>query len=153
MSKKNIISEYLSDESLDLIASAIEKIEKQTSGEIRVCVKKNRGILERKNTPREIALKEFLKLNMNNTKDRTGVLFFILLNERKFEIVADEGINSKIPAGQWEVISSEVIHHFSNNKYTDGILCCLGKIGEVLIKEFPVESDDKDELSNEVIIN
>ncbi len=152
MSKKNIISEYLSDESLDRIAEVIGKIEKNTSGEIRVCIKKKRGILERKKTPREIALREFIKLKMNNTRDRTGVLFFILVNEKKFEIIADEGIDSKIASGKWEEIKGGVIHHFSNKKFTEGILNCLEKIGDVLVKEFPVKSDDTDELSNEVIL-
>lgn len=152
MSKKNVIAEYLTDESLDIIASAIGNIEKKTSGEIRICIKKKRGMLEKKYSSREIALREFVRLKMNNTADKTGVLFFILLNEKKFEIIADEGINSKIPEQHWNEITIDLIENFSKQKYLDGILHSLDKIGKVLVSEFPVKSDDKDELSNEVII-
>lgn len=152
MSKKNVIEEYLTDESLDNIASVIADIEKKTSGEIRICIKKKRGFLEKKHSPREIALKEFVRLKMNNTADKTGVLFFILLNEKKFEIIADEGINSKIPKEHWNEITIDLIKNFSKKKYLAGILNSLGKIGDVLVNEFPVKSDDRDELPNEVII-
>ncbi|MBK8550739.1 MAG: TPM domain-containing protein [Ignavibacteria bacterium] len=152
MSKKNFISEYLSDDALDKIAKSIGEIEKKTSGEIRVCIKKNRGYFEKKHSPRETALKEFFKLKMHDTRDRTGVLFFLILSEHKFEIIADEGINNKISQEKWDVFSRNITDHFSLGNYAEGILYGIEKIGAVLTSEFPVKHDDKDELSNEVII-
>ncbi len=152
MSKKNFISEYLSDESLDTIAKTIGEIEKHTSGEIRVCIKRKRGFLQKKYSAREIALREFFKLKMHNTKDKTGVLMFLIIDERKFEIIADEGINSKISLVHWEDISGNIKSHFSGGNYLDGILFGLGKMGEVLIKEFAIKADNTNELSNDVII-
>ena len=152
MPRKNFISEYLTNESLDKIAKSIGEIEKNTSGEIRICIKKKRGLLEKKYSPRQIALKEFSKLKMDKTKDRTGVLLFLIFEERKFEIIADEGINSKISPEQWDEISERIKTHFSKKSYFDGILSGIETIGEVLKKEFIVNSDDTDELSNEVII-
>ncbi|MEO8666823.1 MAG: TPM domain-containing protein [Ignavibacteria bacterium] len=153
MSRKNIISEYLSDEELDKIAGTIGEIEKKTSGEIRVCIKRRRGFLEKKDTPREIAMKEFVRLKMHETRDKTGVLFFLIFNERKFEIVADEGINSKISPGSWNEISGKLTDHFINKNYHAGITKGLIEIGEVLIREFPVRDDDRNELPDDVIIN
>ncbi len=153
MSKKNIISEYLSDEALDNIAITISEIEKKTSGELRVCIKRRRGFLEKKYTPRDIALKEFVKLKMNETKDKTGILFFLIFDEKKYEIIADEGINSKISPDFWNEISDKIKNHFTNKNYLKGITEGLNEMGNVLIKEFPVNEDDRDELSNEVIIN
>lgn len=152
MSKKNFISEYLSDESLDKISKTIGKIEKSTSGEIRICIKRKRGFLEKKYSPRDIALKEFFKLKIDKTKDRTGVLLFLIFDERKFEIIADEGINSKISPEQWNEITESIKDHFSKESYFEGIIFGIETIGEVLTKEFKVRSDDTDELSNEVII-
>lgn len=149
---KNFISEYLSDDSLETITGEIAKIENGTSGELRLCIKKRRGFLERKKTPREIALKQFVKLNMHKTKDKTGVLMLLLLDDHRFEIIADEGINSKISDQQWEEIASRLTGHFREGKYLDGILFGIRQIGEVLNKEFPVKPDDKDELSNDVVI-
>lgn len=153
MSKNNIISEYLSDEALDNIAVTIGQIEKKTSGEIRICIKKKRGFLEKKYTPRDIALKEFIKLKMNKTKDKTGILFFMIFDERKFEIIADEGINSKISPDYWNEISDRIKTSFTYEKYREGIIQGIVEMGEVLVREFPCRDDDRDELSNEVIIN
>ncbi|MEO8447376.1 MAG: TPM domain-containing protein [bacterium] len=152
MSKINFITEYLSDESLDKIASVIAGVEKNTSGEIRVCIKKKRGFFEKKHTPREIALKEFTKLGMHKTSGKTGVLMFIILSERKFEIVADEGINSKISDDHWSVISEKLKNHFINKDFFEGISTGILDIGQTLINEFPVKDDDRDELPNTVIV-
>ncbi len=152
MAKKNIISEYLSDEELNNISEAIRRLEKKTSGEVRVCIKKRRGFLEKKYTSREIALKEFVKLKMNKTQDKTGILFFLIFDERKFEIIADEGINSKIPPPHWDDISDKIKNHFIDKKYSDGIIQGIVEMGEVLVREFPVKDIDENELSDEVII-
>lgn len=152
MPRKNFISEYLSDDSLDKIVKSIGEIEKKTSGEIRICLKRKRSFSERKLSPREIALKEFIKSAVDKTENKTGVLIFIIFGERKFEFIADEGINSKINSGHWDEISNEVKDFFISGKYQEGILYGLGRIGEVLIREFPVKSDDRNELPNEIII-
>lgn len=150
---KDYLKDFLSDHDLQRISHKISEIEKNTSGEIRLCIKINRGFLERKYTPRELAMNEFFSLKMDKTKDKTGVLIFVLFKERKFEIVADEGINSKIPSEKWNVITESIIHEFKNENYLKGILNAVTRIGEVLSKEFPPSHDDKDELENEVIIN
>ncbi len=152
VSKKNFISEYLSNDALGRISNAIAEIEKQTSGEVRVCIRKRRGFLEKKLTPREVALKEFFKLKMHITTDKTGVLFFILFEEHKFEIIADEGLNSKISLDKWNEISSGITSSFLKENYLDGILNGLSRVGETLIREFPVNEGDKNELSDDVII-
>ena len=153
MKRKNIISEYLSDADLDNIAEIIGEIEKMTCGEIRVSIKKRRGFFEKKLEPREIALKQFTKLRMNETRDKTGILFFLIFDEKKFEIIADEGINSKIPPDFWTEISMNIKVHFTNKEFHKGIIHVISEMGKVLIKEFPVRDDDKNELPNEVIIN
>lgn len=152
MSKINFISEYLSDEALKGISKTIAEIEKNTSGEMRVCIKKKRGLLQKKITPREIALKEFVKLQMHKTRDKTGVLFFIIFDEHKFEIIADEGINSKISTDKWNEISDLIKGHFLKENYHEGLLKALNIIGDVLISEFPIQEGDKNELSDEVIV-
>ncbi|MEO6695557.1 MAG: TPM domain-containing protein [Ignavibacteria bacterium] len=152
MLKKNFISEYLSTESLEKISSSIGEIEKNTSGELRLCIKKRRGFLEKNLTPREIALKEFFKLKMDKTSDKTGVLFFIIFEEHKFEIIADEGLNTKISGEMWNTISNEIKISFTKEDYLEGILKALKRVGVTLISEFPVKPGDKNELSDDVIL-
>ena len=90
---------------------------------------------------------------MHKTKDKTGVLFFILFDEHKFEIIADVGINSKIEDSEWETFSEKIAGYFKQENYTEGIKYVIDKIGERLTVEFPIQIDDKNELSNEVMIS
>ena len=150
---RNYLAKYLSENDLNKISEVISGIEEHTSGEIRLCIKVRRGIiLEGKFTPRELALDEFLKAGMQNTKNKTGVLIFILFSERKFEIIADEGINSKISESHWEEIKNEISGEFKNENYLEGLTKAINDIGNVLKTEFPPSRDNPDELSNEVIV-
>ena len=89
---------------------------------------------------------------MNKTVDKTGVLIFILFEEKKFEIIADEGINSKIHQEKWDLIINHIKTEFSSENYKSGLLKCLNEIGKTLIKEFPVKPGDRNELPNDIVI-
>jgi uncharacterized membrane protein len=148
----NYIKKYLAKEELEELKNKIEDIESRTSGEVRLCLKLKKGFRENKLSNKELALKEFHKLEMQKTLDKTGVLIFILFKERKFEIVADEGINAKIKDETWEAIKSHIQNEFANGKYKDGLVKCLDEIGRVLEREFPYKQGDKNELSNDIVI-
>ena len=104
----NYIKKYLSKEDLEELKTEVGKIESVSSGEIRLCFKQKRGLHERKLSFRELALKEFYRLEMQKTIDKTGVLIMILFEEKKFEIIADEGINSKIHQDIWDIIINPI---------------------------------------------
>ena len=148
----NYIKKYLSKDDLEEIKNEIGKIESVTSGEIRLCFKLKKGFHERKLTYKELALKEFYNLDMQKTLDKTGILIFILFKERKFEIIADEGINSKIHQDTWDKIIHHLNSEFSKGEYKTGIIKCLNELKQILEKEFPVKPDDKNELSNDIVI-
>jgi uncharacterized membrane protein len=99
-----------------------------------------------------MAVKEFHKLGMQNTEDKTGVLLYILFKDRKFEVVADKGINDKISDEKWEVITNHLTNEFKSGNFKSGIIKSLDEIKEVLMKEFPRKDDDINELSNDIVI-
>ena len=148
----NYLNKFLSKEDFDEIKSVITEIEKVTSAEIRLCLKLKRGFHERKKTYRELALKEFYKLGMNKTSEKTGVLIYFLFLDRKFEIVADEGINAKINAENWHIIISHIKNEFSQNNYKSGILKCLSEMKNILEISFPHKDTDENELPDDIII-
>lgn len=148
----NYIKKYLSKEDLEEIKNEINKIELVTSGEIRLCFRLKKGFHERKLSYKELALKEFYRLDMQKTLDKTGILIFILFKEKKFEIIADEGINSKIHQDIWDTIIHHLKTEFSKGEYKSGIIKCLNELKQILAKEFPVKEGDKDELSNDIVI-
>jgi len=150
---KNYIRKYLSDSDLDHIVKKITDVEKFTSGEIRLSIKTVRGYREKDLSARDLAVAEFLNLEMDKTDDKTGILFYILFDEHKYEIVADEGINSKISEDDWKILTSQITDFFFKEKYLDGILFVIEKIGAKLSEEFPIKTKDRNELSNEININ
>ena len=149
---KNLVKKLFTKEDLAAIASAIGEAEKTTAGEIRVSVRQKRRWRERKLTIEEIARREFQLLGMTKTKDRTGILIFLLLQDKKFYILADEGINSKVEEGAWNKIADEMSSHFSQKNFRAGMIHGVQAVGEALSKFFPRKSDDTNELPNDVYL-
>lgn len=146
------VKDIFTKEDLRKISDKIQEIEKNTSGEIRVSIREKRSLLEHKLTLFDMAVKEFYRLGMDKTRDRTGVLIYILLSERKIQIVADKGINDKVENATWQKIAESIAENFKTGKYLDGIIKGLEQIGEVLTQHFPIKPDDTNELQNNVEI-
>lgn len=146
--KSDVLSDYFSEESLARIKAAVAEAERNTSGEIRVVV------LEKceETDSRLQALKEFQKAGMQNTRDKTGVLIFLALNDKKFEVLADEGINSKIAPEEWQKLSGDMSQCFQSGLFAEGVLLAVNRVGERLAAHFPRKPDDIDELPNDVIL-
>jgi uncharacterized membrane protein len=141
----------LSKKELQDIASVIAESEKQTSGEIRVAIRHKRRSKEKQLSMHELALQEFYRLGMDKTRDKTGVLIFILVSEKKFHIVGDEGIHSNVSDGTWDRIADTMSSHFKLGNYFDGIVEAVRAVTAELSKYFPKKDDDRDELPNEVV--
>lgn len=150
---ERLIYNYFNDDDLLRISHKISEMEKTTSGEIRISVSEKRKFSDRKKELRKLAEEEFFRLKMNETRDKTGILLFIQLNEKKFYILADEGINSKVEQSTWDTIRDEMLNEFKSGRYSDGVLLGIQKIGTVLSEYFPVKSDDTNELSNKIVLN
>lgn len=137
--------EFLGKENEKLITKAIENAEHQTSGEIRVHLenKCSEEVLDR-------AAWLFKKLKMHETKDRNGVLIYLSINDRKFAIIGDTGINKVVPEGFWNDVKEMMIGHFKNGEFAIGLINGIGKTGEQLKQYFPYQDIDVNELSDEI---
>ncbi len=146
------VKDIFTKDDLKKISDKIQEIEKRTSGEVRVSIREKKSLLERKLTLFDMAVKEFYRLGMDKTRDGTGVLIYILLSERKIQIIADKGINDKVENATWQKIAESVAEHFKMGKYLDGIIKGLEQIGEVLAQHFPIKPDDINELPDDIEI-
>lgn len=153
--KKGWINSYFSDDELSEIQSAIDRVEQTTIGEIVLSVRSKRSFLERLYTPHELAWKDFNRLGVANTKERTGIIIFILFEEKYYDIIADEGIYKKITNDTWDELEIKLKSDFKGGKYYAGILSLIEKMGETLKTEFPSRAgaDYDDEMINEIEIN
>jgi len=98
------------------------------------------------------ALQAFFEHNLHRTKDQTAILIMISLLEHRVEILADAGINSKVPKDTWESIVNDMIVCIKSNDLSEGICVAVRECGEILAKEFPGGHDNPDEVSNKLII-
>ena len=147
---KNLVKQMFTKEDLTAIASAICEAEKTTAGEIRVSIRQKRKWREKKRTIEEIARQEFHVLGMTKTKDRTGILIFLLLEDKNFFILADDGIHTKVKDGSWDKIAHEMSDHFLQKNFQLGILHGIKSVAAELAKYFPRKYDDTNELPNDV---
>ncbi len=138
-------ADFLGKEAEKLIVYSIEKAESRTSGEIRVHIESRckSDVLDR-------AAMVFKTLSMHKTKERNGVLIYLSVNDRKFAIIGDAGINAVVPPDFWDSTKELVISHFKKGEFTEGLLAAIELTGKHLKQYFPHQQDDVNELSDEI---
>lgn len=128
------------------IERAIKLAESNTSGEIRFFIEdKCKGeVLDR-------ASFVFARLEMHKTALRNGVLFYLSTSDRKFAILGDAGINAKVPSDFWETVKNTTLAYLKEGEVAGGIANGIEAAGEKLKHFFPYQSNDVNELSDEVV--
>ncbi|MBI5543130.1 MAG: TPM domain-containing protein [Deltaproteobacteria bacterium] len=129
----------------DLVRRAIAQAELRTSGEIRVSVSTFFwGSVER------TARQAFERLGMTATRERNGVLLFVVPSRRRFAVLGDVGIHQKVGDELWRKVSAEVSGHFREGDFTGGLVRAIELVGEELGRHFPRGPEDVNELSDEL---
>ncbi len=136
---------FFNNEEKQQILEAIRAAEMNCSGEIRVHLSNRcRGDLL------DCAAWWFKKLDMHLTAERNGVLFFISVKDRAFAIIGDAGINSKVPENFWDDIKEMMQAEFREKRFATGLSKGIMMAGEQLKIHFPHQSDDKNELPDDI---
>jgi uncharacterized membrane protein len=153
--KKNWINKYFSEEELSEIQHELDDVEKNTVGEIVMSLRNKKTLLEKLYSNHELALKDFDTLGAANTRERTGILIFIIFEDRYYDIIADEGIYAKIEDNVWNDMEEKLKEEFRKENYSAGIRVLIGKMSEVLSREFPTRAGavNDDEIDREIVIN
>ena len=136
---------FFSLEDKKRITEAIQVAEQNTSGEIRTHIegKCQEDVLDR-------ASYIFEKLEMHKTELRNGVLFYLAVQDHKFAILGDAGINQATAEDFWESIKERMLNLFKEGNFTSGLAEGIEMAGEQLKKHFPYQDDDINELSDEI---
>jgi uncharacterized membrane protein len=139
------VRKYFTEKEKLQIKNAIRAAEFNTSGEIRVHIENHckENVLDR-------AAFWFEKLEMHKTELRNAVLFYLAIEDHQFAILGDAGINQKVPDNFWENIKELMTAHFREGHYTEGLSAGIIMAGEQLKHHFPYQSDDVNELSDEI---
>ena len=136
---------FFDESECERIVASIKEAERGCSGEIRVHVDDHceANVLDS-------AAHTFAKLGMHRTKLRNGVLFYVAADDRKFAVIGDAGINQKVRAGFWDYVVSVLSEHFSKSDFVGGLCEGIRICGEQLKEYFPYQSDDVNELPDDV---
>jgi putative membrane protein len=99
----------------------------------------------------EAAVTAFFRHGLYRTRGATGVLIFISVLEHRVWVLADQGINAKVPPGHWDEIVAGITRGFSEKRAAAAICAAVARVGEMLQSHFPIQADDRDELQNVII--
>lgn len=127
------------------IVQTIREAERQTSGEVRVHLER-----DYEGSIMGAASRVFSSLGMERTKDRNGVLIFIVPPRKDFAILGDRGINEAVPPNFWEEVKNVMQQHFRQGMFAEGVCQGVKMAGEQLHAFFPWTEGDKNELSDEI---
>ena len=118
------------------IKAAIGAAEQQTSGEIRVSVSAFFW-----GNVRKVAEKAFVRLGMRATRDRNGILFFIVPSRHRFAVIGDEGIHQKVGQDFWDKLVAAMAGDFRAGKFNEGLIRGIEEAGRLLGVHFPYEGE------------
>ena len=101
----------------DRVKAAIVAAERETSGEIRVSISRFFW-----GSVRRAAVKAFARMGMRATRDRNGILFFVVPSRRRFVVLGDEGIHRKVGQDFWDELVAAMAGDFKEGKFTEGLV-------------------------------
>lgn len=133
------------DDMAGRLSRRIAASEARHSGEIRVCVEAALPLSylwrlgERSPLAllaRERAVSWFGRLGVWDTQDNNGVLIYLLLAERRIEIVADRGLASRVPHGHWQAVVDRLAGHLQRGAFEEGLTQALEEVSALLVEHF-----------------
>jgi uncharacterized membrane protein len=139
---------------LDRIEQAIKAGEATHSGQLRFVVE---GALEgrpllRNHSARRRALDVFSHLRIWDTEHNNGVLIYLLLADRKVEIIADRGIDARVGSKGWEKICRDMETAFRAGRFEAGVIQGIRAVSIELARYFPPSGPHPNELPDKPVV-
>ncbi|MEH3159659.1 MAG: hypothetical protein PGN08_12460 [Sphingomonas taxi] len=85
------------------------------------------------------------------TRDATGVLLYLSLDEHRAEIIADAAIHARVAPQVWGAAMAALIAATRDGRPGDGMAEAVRQIGVVLAEHVPPRADDINELPDRLI--
>jgi uncharacterized membrane protein YgcG len=136
------------------IEHAISAGEATHSGQVRFVVE---GALDgaplfRDQSARGRALDVFSHLRIWDTQHNNGVLIYLLLADRKVEIIADRGIDAHEGEAGWQAICRDMEAEFRSNRFEAGVIKGIQAVSRELAKHFPPQTPSRNELPDAPVV-
>jgi uncharacterized membrane protein len=136
---------FLTRDERERVIDAIRSFETRTSGEIRVHLQERTD-----ESASRAAIRVFERIGMTATRDRSGVLFFVSVRDRRFAVIGDTGIDAVTPDDFWAGIVRRVESRFAEGRYADGLTEGIAAAADALMRHFPPRAADTNELPDSI---
>lgn len=139
---------------LKKIEHAIVEAEQTYAGQLRFVVEHGLDLipLVAGMSARQRAIEVFSQLRVWDTEHNNGVLIYVLLADRKVEILADRGVNVSVGPNTWETICHEMRAAFRQGRFEEGSIEGIKSVQQCLSQLYPFEGSKVNELSDAPVI-
>jgi uncharacterized membrane protein len=136
------------------IEEAIAAQERRHDGEVRFAVESALPFVDllRGISARDRAIELFSRLRVWDTEQNAGVLVYVLLADKRVEIVADRGIHARVGEAAWEAICGTMDREFAAGQFEAGAVIGIQAISDLLATHFPPRHENPDELPNRPVV-
>lgn len=147
----------LKPDELQALEQQIEASEIRHLGELRICIESSLSPegLWRGQTARQRASELFSMLGVWDTEHNNGVLIYLLLAERRIEVLADRGLALQ-PHSQaaFDTIVSSLLPDLRRDDFASALSKAIRQVGELLATHYPIAPGERNdnELSNAIVL-
>ena len=106
----------------------------------------------RRGRVRKAALQQFLAHGLHVTEARTGVLIFAAISDHQVEVIADEGIHSRVDQGVWAEAVAALAGGLRRGEPAEGFEAAIALCGEVLAEHFPPRPANPNEVADRLVL-
>jgi putative membrane protein len=99
-----------------------------------------------------MARRQFLEQGLHHTAGETGLLLFVSEAEHYVEILADRGIESRVPPGVWDEIVGDFVRSVQAGDTPGGFDRALRRCGDLLAAAVPKTPGNTNELDDRLIL-
>jgi len=136
------------------IRAAVAAGEARHRGEIRFVVEGSwpLGDVLAGKTPPQRALEVFGLSRVWDTEENTGVLIYALLCERHVQVLADRGINARVPPETWDALCQQLLKDYASGDFEGGTVKAINALSDILAEHFPATGKRENELPDEPLV-
>jgi uncharacterized membrane protein len=138
------------------LEQAVRASEARHLGELRLCVEAGLppDALWRGEQARNRAIAHFSALRVWDTAGNNGVLIYLLLADRRIEILADRGLSSKVPKAHWQDMADQLSRALQAGQIEAGLLAAIEQVGSLMRTHCPLQSGERNmnELPDAVVL-
>lgn len=95
---------------------------------------------------------EFHREGLDATKDKTGILIFLSVEEHQAVVLGDKGINEKLKPEVWSKVIATILEGARKKQLAQKLEEAIRTCGHLLHQHFPIQPGDKNELPNHVVV-